>query len=39
MGDGGSKSGKEILRLVVIGMVGFLSMFGMWVEIEESGVK
>ena len=37
--DGRTKSAKEIINFVVIPMLGFLSIFAMWLEIEETALK
>ena len=37
--DGRTKSTKEIINFVVIPMLGFLSIFAMWLEIEETALK
>jgi len=37
--DGRTKSAKEIMNFVVIPMLGFLSIFAMWLEIEETALK
>ncbi|TCB78163.1 APC family permease [Acinetobacter sp. ANC 4173] len=37
--DGRTKSTKEIMNFVVIPMLGFLSIFAMWLEIEETALK
>lgn len=37
--DGRTKSANEIINFVVIPMLGFLSIFAMWLEIEETALK
>ena len=37
--DGRTKNAKEIINFVVIPMLGFLSIFAMWLEIEETALK
>jgi amino acid transporter len=37
--DGRTKSAKEIFNYVVIPMLGFISIFAMWLEIEETALK
>ncbi|RXS93126.1 APC family permease [Acinetobacter junii] len=37
--DGRTKNFKDILSFVIIPLLGFLSVFAMWLEIEESALK
>lgn len=37
--DGRTKTTKEIINFVVIPMLGFISIFAMWLEIEETALK
>jgi amino acid transporter len=37
--DGRTKTAKEIINFVVIPMLGFISIFAMWLEIEETALK
>lgn len=37
--DGRTKNFKDILSFVIIPMLGFLSIFAMWLEIEETALK
>lgn len=37
--DGRTKNAKEIINFVIIPMLGFLSIFAMWLEIEETALK
>jgi amino acid transporter len=37
--DGRTKSFKDILSFVIIPLLGFISIFAMWLEIEETALK
>lgn len=37
--DGRTKNLKDIIRFVIIPLLGFISIFAMWLEIEESALK